>query len=1031
MVRRRTNGERDSIAELSEEEYRRIQPEINQENQEQLLTISGGASLFFLFLLILSIVDHENRSYITLYAAMMLVSAFVFFYVRSGRRKSTKAVSYTVLVMLSVLVLYGGLHGTFLNPEGTAGIFFAILLAIPLLFIGRPERGNRFIIAAVLIFLVFAILFDTPEYAMIDGFSAGGFGCLSIYLNNRISRMRIQRLMDRQELADLTERDFLTGLKNRNSFDEAYFHYPEQCRENLACIYFDTNGLHELNNEKGHAAGDEMLITVAGAIREAFGDADSYRTGGDEFVAFARDLPSETICSKIHAIRQQLEPKSYHISAGFAQAEKDHLDISQLILKAEQKMYADKRDFYQRTGNDRRCRNEEELQNLICMVNQSETPIAIYEFTDGKVKTLCISDGLFEMMHRKDELDKASLIERFDTDMYCEVLPEDAARISAEALRFAREGGRYDVLYRERKFGSSDYSLTHAFGFHHNLKDGSRIAIITYADVNETICSHLISEQKADDSLRSFLDQSDLAMSVISRTDGELLYCNQPMRSLMKPVRNFDTGITISEFVTGVSDDSLLNSIASMADTGIRSIRFRKEDKPMPIRVSARIWEGKDVYFVQSEPWEELRHDSLTGLPNLSCFRSKAAECMNQIRSNGRTPAFLYFDLYGMKGYNAKFGIQEGDQILKRTAEILKKVFSGSLVSRLAEDHFIVLTDADHLEPRLRKASEEVRRSSRSAFLELKAGIYAEERPEDFSSSDSYVSTACDDARIACDSIRKDAGKSWAFFSGSVSEAYNHKLYVLSEFHRALEEHLIKVFYQPVYDLSAGKLAGYECLARWKDPEKGMLSPAEFIPVLEEHHLISALDQYMLKEICREAEERKQKGIGMVPISFNVSRDDFSSIDVAAVICEIADSYHIPHELLVAEITESAFSADPEYISAQAERIHNAGFQIWMDDFGSGYSSLVMLQSMQVDLVKLDMGFLQTYEQEKKNGKGEHSAAMLQAVIRLANTLGLHTLCEGAETSEHVDLLKHAGCEYVQGYYLGKPSPLSAISPQA
>ena len=102
-----------------------------------------------------------------------------------------------------------------------------------------------------------------------------------------------------------------------------------------------------------------------------------------------------------------------------------------------------------------------------------------------------------------------------------------------------------------------------------------------------------------------------------------------------------------------------------------------------------------------------------------------------------------------------------------------------------------------------------------------------------------------------------------------------------------------------------------------------------------------------------------------------------------------------------------------------------------MDDFGSGYSSLVMLQSMQVDLVKLDMGFLQTYEQEKKNGKGEHSAAMLQAVIRLANTLGLHTLCEGAETSEHVDLLKHAGCEYVQGYYLGKPSPLSAISPQA
>ncbi|MGN1389606.1 MAG: EAL domain-containing protein [Bulleidia sp.] len=1014
-----------ALAALSEEEMQRIVPEIIQENRESLILVSSGSSIVYAVLLIFALTTPAFYGSGVLSGIMLILMIALFLYLRIRRPEQKKTILFLCYFLIAVLCGSAIIRGTYLSRSGTAGSFFGVLLGIPLFFITRPRKFRWLIGTAVAVFLIMAVRFDLPEYAVIDGFSAIVFGILSIILNARVSRMKIQSLLYQKELSDVSQRDVLTGLKNRNCYDQSYYRYPEQCRNLLACIYLDANGLHELNDTKGHEAGDEMLIMIAGAMREAFGDQDTYRIGGDEIIAFASDISEEELKNSISNLREKISQKSYSASIGCEVQKKEELDINSLIRDAEQRMYDDKRRYYELAGNDRRRSDSDELEEIIRVVNHSELPEAIYSFRDGRVRTICVSDGLYDMMHCEDEPDKASLIARYETNMYRSTMPEDASRIAAEALRFAKEGGRYDVFYHEKIYRQKEFTLTHAVGYHHYLKDGSRIAIVTYSDISRAVREHVESEKAADNSLRKFLDQSDLGMAVIQRSDGELLYCNQTMVRFLKPVKNFDSGMTLSEFVTGTRDQSMLHRVTEIADSGSQMIRFRPEDKPLAIRVSSKEWEGREVFFIRSEPWEELYHDSLTGLPNLTYFRVHAKELMNQIRAEGGTPAFVYFDLYGMKGYNARFGIPEGDRILKYTGEILKNIFEDSALCRLSEDHFLVLSENRGLEPRLQKACEEVRRGSKGTFLQLKAGICAEEdRTIGSRNSDDYLSRAFDDARLACASIRKDAGKSWAYFSGSVSAEYSRQLYVLGEFRKALEKHWIKVFYQPVYDLSSGKLAGYECLARWLDPEKGYISPAEFVPVLEEHHLAAQLDRYMLTEICREAEQRRQVGIGSIPISFNVSRADFTGEDVSKTITEIADTYQIPHDLLNVEITESAFSSDPDFLSAQVEKLHQAGFQVWMDDFGSGYSSLGNLQAMKADLVKLDIRFLRTYEQEKKNGNAEHAADMIRAVISLADALGLHTLCEGAETEEQIGLLRAAGCEYAQGFYLGKPAPL-------
>lgn len=239
--------------------------------------------------------------------------------------------------------------------------------------------------------------------------------------------------------------------------------------------------------------------------------------------------------------------------------------------------------------------------------------------------------------------------------------------------------------------------------------------------------------------------------------------------------------------------------------------------------------------------------------------------------------------------------------------------------------------------------------------------------------------------------------------------------YILEHFDEALKNKWIKVYYQPVVRTITGAFCGAEALARWNDPEKGLLSPAEFIPVLEDTGRITELDLYVLEQICQDYQMVSKRGNRVVPVSFNLSRKDLLHNDIIERIEAIMSRYNVPRELVNAEITESAFVEDVEQIGPALKKLHELGYQVWMDDFGSGYSSLGILKDYSFDEIKIDMSFLSKFDKKARN--------ILRSVVTMAKRIGVQTLAEGVETKEQYVFLYTIGCEKIQGYYFGRPMP--------
>ena len=239
--------------------------------------------------------------------------------------------------------------------------------------------------------------------------------------------------------------------------------------------------------------------------------------------------------------------------------------------------------------------------------------------------------------------------------------------------------------------------------------------------------------------------------------------------------------------------------------------------------------------------------------------------------------------------------------------------------------------------------------------------------------------------------------------------------YILEHFDEALKNKWIGVYYQPVVRTITGAFCGAEALARWNDPEKGLLSPAEFIPVLEDTGRITELDLYMLEQICQDYQMVSQRGNRVLPVSFNLSRKDLLHDDIIERIEAIMARYNVPRELVNVEITESAFVEDVERIGPVLKKLHELGYQVWMDDFGSGYSSLGILKDYSFDEIKIDMSFISKFDKKARN--------IIRSVVTMAKRIGVQTLAEGVETKEQYVFLYTIGCEKIQGYYFGRPMP--------
>ncbi|MBQ7265196.1 MAG: EAL domain-containing protein [Firmicutes bacterium] len=235
-------------------------------------------------------------------------------------------------------------------------------------------------------------------------------------------------------------------------------------------------------------------------------------------------------------------------------------------------------------------------------------------------------------------------------------------------------------------------------------------------------------------------------------------------------------------------------------------------------------------------------------------------------------------------------------------------------------------------------------------------------------------------------------------------------LKVLEKFDEALKNGYIKAYFQPLTRSVSGKVCGAEALARWEDPDEGIISPAEFIGILEENRLIHKLDLAILENVCKFYKKSKFKDL---TFSVNLSRLDFKETDMFAEITEIMSEYDVPASAISLEITESTMLGDYEVTHKLFNKFHDAGYKIWLDDFGSGFSSLNILRNYEFDVLKIDMSLLRNFD--------TRSQKIIASIINMAKMLGTHTLSEGVETDEQRDFLRDNGCEILQGFYFSKP----------
>ena len=407
--------------------------------------------------------------------------------------------------------------------------------------------------------------------------------------------------------------------------------------------------------------------------------------------------------------------------------------------------------------------------------------------------------------------------------------------------------------------------------------------------------------------------------------------------------------------------------------------------------------------------------DDLTGIHNMLFFRNEAEKLLNYVTTDRDRVVYLFLDIENFKSYNEQYGFHAGNKLLIRFAHSLEQAFRGSIVARFSDDHFVVLTSSEGCEAVVSSLYDEIKSNQGEVQLSLKCGAYQPAGDE------SDPSLACDRARFACNSIKKHYDRIFRYYDKTLDDQFILKQYIVNNIDTAIENGYIKVYYQPVVSTKNGKICGLEALARWQDPHYGLLPPGAFIEILEEYRQIYKLDRCIVEQVCRDYRDSADRGEPFAPVSLNFSRLDFEMCDMVGFLTEQAQKYNVPREYLDVEITESALSDKGDLLINVIHTLRTVGYHVWLDDFGSGYSSLNVLKDYHFDVLKIDMKFLSGFGVNKK------TTTIINNIITLTQQLSMVSLTEGVETKEQFEFLRSIGCDRAQGYLFGKPTPIDVL----
>ena len=413
-------------------------------------------------------------------------------------------------------------------------------------------------------------------------------------------------------------------------------------------------------------------------------------------------------------------------------------------------------------------------------------------------------------------------------------------------------------------------------------------------------------------------------------------------------------------------------------------------------------------------------HDPLTGLPNRLLFSDRTEQALASAQLHKRGCALLLVDLDHFKNINDSLGHNVGDELLKGVAERFRGLFApGVTLARLGGDEFAVLVEncaqpgqAAVLARRILDALKEpLRLDQQSLFINASIGISL--FPGDALSAGQLLRNA-DSALFKAKGAGRDG---YALYTEELTAHAQHRVEIAFELRRALEQQELRVHYQPVHDLKTSRLVGVEALVRWQHPQRGLVSPAEFIPIAERTGLIAEIDAWVMLQACRQMCDWQKAGARLSFIAVNVSTRLFARRELYERVAQVLHDTGLDPACLELEVTESAVMDDPEVALEQMHRLRELGVRLAIDDFGTGYSSLLRLKRLPVQKLKIDQGFVAGLPWD------DDDVAIVRVIIALAQSMGMQVHAEGIEHVEQAAILLEHECDLGQGYWFGRPLP--------
>lgn len=379
------------------------------------------------------------------------------------------------------------------------------------------------------------------------------------------------------------------------------------------------------------------------------------------------------------------------------------------------------------------------------------------------------------------------------------------------------------------------------------------------------------------------------------------------------------------------------------------------------------------------------------------------------------------FDINRFGLVNSFYGFEKGDSLLKHLAGAFAtymKQYTPSAYGRIEGDVFglcMPYTGQKDIDSLIEVSKQAVKSFNLDFDMVITFGIYMVE--------DHFMPAHLlfDRATLASKECKGNYMNSYAIFNSLMQNKIEQEQEITNIMNDALNKNQFCIYYQPKYDLQSGKISGAEALVRWKHPTKGLVSPGEFIPIFEHNGFILKLDAYVWEAVCAQQRQWLDDGLVAPPISVNVSRINLYNPKIADFIETLTQKYNIPLDIFNLEITESVYAENQTILANTITDLHSKGFLVFMDDFGSGYSSLNTLKSLEFDVLKIDMKFLS----EKSTSK--RSRAILGAIMAMAKELDIPTIAEGVETPDQADYLRSIGCNFAQGYLFARPMPAEAF----